>query len=52
MTGEEFYQLLAEIGDKFRSGQIDEPEAYQRCLDIGCTPGGARIHVARWGRAS
>ena len=39
---------LEEIAAALTSGQIDEPEAYQRCLDAGCTPAGAAIHVNRW----
>lgn len=46
------YLQLDEIAEEFTSGQIDEPEAYERCLEAGCTPAGARIHVARWARSS
>jgi hypothetical protein len=39
---------LALIAAELSAGLIDEPEAYQRCLDAGCTPHGARVHVASW----
>jgi hypothetical protein len=39
---------LARIAARLAAGDIDEAEAYQRCLEAGCTPRMARLHVAYW----
>lgn len=39
---------LQAIADGFTAGDIDEREAYDRCLEMGYTPAGARGHVSRW----
>ena len=43
---------LAQIEDDFTAGLVDEREAYDRCLEAGCTPEGARTHAARWAQTA
>ena len=47
-AGRDFDDRLQAIADGFTAGDIDEREAYERCLEIGCRPRGARGHVSRW----
>jgi hypothetical protein len=41
-------EKLDEIAADYTEGRIDEKEAYDRCIEAGCTPAGAGIHVSTW----
>jgi len=41
-------RAIAQIADDMTAGLIDEQEAYDRLIEAGLTPRGARAHVERW----